>query len=97
MAVSENEIKKVAELADLNLTPEEIKQYAIDMNDILEFMEVLNGVDVSNQEVVLDSQERYNHFRKDEIKEPLSQEEALKNAPSQEEGMIHLPKVINNT
>ena len=97
MSVSENEIKKVAELADLNLTPEEIKQYAIDMNDILEFMEVLNGVDVSNQEVVLDSQERYNHFRKDEIKEPLSQEEALKNAPSQEEGMIHLPKVINNT
>ena len=97
MSVSENEIKKVAELADLNLTTEEIKQYAIDMNDILEFMEVLNGVDVSNQEVVLDSQERYNHFRKDEIKEPLSQEEALKNAPSQEEGMIHLPKVINNT
>ena len=97
MSVSENEIKKVAELADLNLTPEEIKQYAIDMNDILEFMEVLDGVDVSNQEVVLDSQERYNHFRKDEIKEPLSQEEALKNAPSQEEGMIHLPKVINNT
>lgn len=97
MSVSENEIKKVAELADLNLTTEEIKQYAIDMNDILEFMEVLDGVDVSNQEVVLDSQERYNHFRKDEIKEPLSQEEALKNAPSQEEGMIHLPKVINNT
>ena len=67
MSVSENEIKKVADLADLNLTQAEIKQYATDMNDILEFMKVLDGVDVSNQEVVLDSQERYNHFRKDEV------------------------------
>lgn len=94
MSVSEDEIKKVADLADLNLTQAEIKQYATDMNDILEFMKVLDGVDVSNQEVVLDSQERYNHFRKDEVKQHLSQEEALKNAPSQEEGMFHLPKVI---
>ena len=96
MSVSEDEIRKVADLADLNLTQAEIKQYAIDMNDILEFMEVLDGVDVSNQKIVLDSQERYNHLRKDEVKPHLSQEEALKNAPSQEEGLFHLPKVIKS-
>ena len=50
MSVSENEIKKVADLADLNLTQAEIKQYAIDMNDNEAVFYVAHAIDLKNEE-----------------------------------------------
>ena len=37
----------------------------------------------------------YNVFRKDEVKQEVSKEDLLQNAPSKDEGMFRIPKVIN--
>ena len=57
-------------------------------------MELLNEVDTSNVaplEHVIDLDSR---FRKDEAKEPLSHEDALKNAPDADSDYFRVPKVI---
>lgn len=95
MAISKDEIIHIANLAYLNLTDEEIEKYTKDMQDILKYAEIVNKVDTDNIKETIGTNTNYNVFRKDEIKTPLSREDVLKNAPSQDDGMFHIPKVIN--
>jgi aspartyl-tRNA(Asn)/glutamyl-tRNA(Gln) amidotransferase subunit C len=94
MSVSEKDVQYIANLARLQVTNDEAKSYAKDMSSILEYMELLNEVDTSNVkplEHVIDLDSR---FRKDEAKEPLSHEDALKNAPDADSDYFRVPKVI---
>lgn len=94
MAVSEEEVKYVANLARLQLDQEETKNLATDMNKILEYMELLNEIDTSDVqplEHVIDLESR---LRKDEAKEPISHEDALKNAPDADSDYFRVPRVI---
>ncbi len=94
MAISKEEIVHIAKLANLNLTEEEIAMYAENMTDILEFAEVVNSLDTDNIKETIGINGEYNVFRKDEVKQDISKDELLKNAPSQDEGMFRIPKVI---
>lgn len=95
MAISKEEIIHIAKLASLNLTEEEISRYAKDMTDILEFAEVVNSLNTDSIKETVGINGEYNVFRKDEVKQTISKEELLKNAPSQDDGMFRIPKVIN--
>ena len=95
MTIGKEEIKHIASLASLNLSEEEIDMYAKDLKDILEMANLVNNVDTSKVKETIGVGEKYNVFRKDEIKQSISKEELLKNAPSQDEGMFRIPKVIN--
>ena len=92
--VNRDEIIHIAKLANLNLTDDEINQYAKDLNDILEFAEVVNSVNTDEIKETVGINGEYNVFRKDEIKQSISRDELLKNAPSQEDGMFRIPKVL---
>ncbi|MBR2289960.1 MAG: Asp-tRNA(Asn)/Glu-tRNA(Gln) amidotransferase subunit GatC [Clostridia bacterium] len=92
--VGREEIIRIAKLADLNLTDAEIDKYAEDLTDILEFAEIVNQLNTDEIKETVGINGEYNVFRKDEVKQTLSKEELLKNAPSQEEGMFRIPKVI---
>ena len=94
MKVSQEEIIHMAELASLNLSEEEIKKYAKDMEDILNFANTINKVNTDgiNENEALT--ENYNVFRKDEIKEFRDKDLLLANAPSKEAGMFEIPKVM---
>lgn len=94
MAISKEEIIHIAKLSSLNLTEEEIARYAEDLTDILEFAEVVNKLNTDEIKETIGINGEYNVFRKDEVKQTLSKEELLKNAPSQDEGMFRIPKVI---
>lgn len=94
MVISKEEIIHIAKLANLNLTEEEIAMYAENMTDILEFAEVVNSLDTDNIKETIGINGEYNVFRKDEVKQDVSKDELLKNAPSQDEGMFRIPKVI---
>ncbi len=94
MAISKEEIIHIAKLASLNLTEEEIERYAQDMTDILEFAEVVNNLNTDEIKETVGINGEYNVFRKDEVKQTISKEELLKNAPSQDDGMFRIPKVI---
>jgi len=98
MSISKEEIIHIAKLASLNLSDEEINRYTNDMQDILEFANTINNVNTDSISETIEELVGYifvNVFRKDEIKKNISKEELLKNAPSQDEGMFRIPKVIN--
>lgn len=94
MKVSREEILHIAKLADLNIRDDEIDKYAKNLQDILNFVEILNGVDTENVEESIGVASNVNVFRKDEIKEFGDREILLQNAPEQEDGMFKIPKVI---
>lgn len=95
MIISEEEIRHIAKLANLNLTEEEIKKYTIDLTDILEMANLINNVNTDNVDETIGINGLYNVFRRDEIKQNNNRDELLANAPSQDEGMFRIPKVIN--
>ena len=94
MAVSKEEILHIAKLASLNIKEDEIDEYAKNLEDILNFVKVLNDVNTDNVEESIGSVNNVNVFRKDEIKEFGDREILLQNAPEQEDGMFKIPKVI---
>ncbi|MCI8309052.1 MAG: Asp-tRNA(Asn)/Glu-tRNA(Gln) amidotransferase subunit GatC [Clostridia bacterium] len=95
MSISKEEIIHIAKLASLNLSEEEIERYTKDMQEILEFANTVNNVSTDDVNETIGANGLYNVFRKDEIKQIIEKEELLKNAPSQDEGMFRIPKVIN--
>ena len=94
MKVSREEILHIAKLADLNIKENEIDKYAKNLEDILNFVDVLNCVNTENVEESIGIANNANVFRKDEIKEFGDREILLQNAPEQEDGMFKIPKVI---
>ncbi|MGN1298868.1 MAG: Asp-tRNA(Asn)/Glu-tRNA(Gln) amidotransferase subunit GatC [Candidatus Scatovivens sp.] len=95
MKINKDEIIHIAKLADLNLKPEEVSKYTGDLEEILNFAETINNVDTSNIDETIMTNQNYNVFRKDEVIKFENREELLKNAPSKEDGMFQIPKVIN--
>ena len=92
--VSKEEILHIANLARLNLEEDEIEKYRENLQDILNFANVVNNVPVEGLDVTIGANEAKNVFRKDEIKVFEDTEGLLQNAPSQEQNMFKLPKVI---
>ncbi len=93
--ISKEEIVHIAKLAMLNLTEKEIEGYTKDMQDILAYAEMINQLDTSDTDETIAAIEQKNVFRKDEMIEFKNRDILLQNAPSQEEGMFQIPKVIN--
>ena len=92
--ISRDEIIHIAKLAMLNLSEQEIDNYTKDMQEILGYAEMINNLDTSNIDETIGATEQKNVFRKDEVIQPQSREELLQNAPSQDEGMFRIPKVL---
>ena len=95
MQISKDELIHIAKLANLNLTEEEIEKYTNDMEDILNFANTVNNVNTDNVKDNLGENGNYNAFRKDEREIFGDRDALLQNAPSQDEGMFQIPKVIN--
>ena len=91
---SKLEIEYVAELARIKLTPEEINTFRSQLEIVLQHVERLNQVDVSNVEPMAHSFPIYNVFRKDEPRDCLDNERALANAPRRAQGLFIVPKVV---
>jgi len=94
MKITEDTVDKIAHLARLEVNAEEKEQLMADMSRILTFMDKLNEVDTSNVEPLVYMTEEVNVFRKDEVKELITHEEALQNAPEHDENYFLVPKVI---
>ena len=95
MQVSKEEILHIANLAQLNLEENEIDTYLLHLQEILNFANVVNNAPVDGLNVTIGANEKKNVFRKDEIKIFEDNEALLQNAPSKEQNMFKLPKVIN--
>ncbi len=95
MNINKDEIVDIANLADLNLKPAEAEKYTKDIEEILEFAEIINKIDTSNIDETIMTNQKYNAFRKDEVVDFKDKEALLQNAPAKADGMFQIPKVIN--
>lgn len=95
MQVSKEEILHIANLAQLTLEENEIEKYQANLEEILNFANIVNNAPVEGLDVTIGTNEAKNVFRKDEIKIFEDTESLLQNAPTQEQHMFKIPKVIN--
>jgi len=95
MSVTIKDVEHIAKLANLEFTDKEKEKFTHQLNKILEYMEQMNKLDTTSVEPLSHVIELSNVFRTDEVKQSISTEEALKNAPSKTEIFFKVPKVIN--
>lgn len=94
MAAPEIDIKYVAHLARLALTPDEEQKIGAQLGNVLGYIEKLKEVDVSNVEPTAHAFPLVNVMRPDEVRPSLSNEEALRNAPATANGLFMVPKIV---
>ncbi len=94
MKVSKEELLHIAKLADLNIKDEEIDGYLRNLEEILNYADIVNKAPTEGLEETIGENENCNVFRKDEVKTFENQEGLIQNAPEQERGMFKIPKVI---
>jgi aspartyl-tRNA(Asn)/glutamyl-tRNA(Gln) amidotransferase subunit C len=94
MSASDFDIKYVAHLARIALTPDEEKKLAAQLGGILGYIEKLKELDVTNVEPTAHAVPMVNVTRADEIQPSLPHDEALRNAPSQAGGLFIVPKIV---
>ncbi len=95
MKVSKEELLHIVNLAHLELKENEIEQYLLHLQDILNFANIVNNAPVDELDITVGANEAKNVFRKDEINIFEDNEALLKNAVSQELNMFKIPKVIS--
>jgi len=99
MKISQQEVLRVAELAHLELSPEEIETYRGQLDEILTYVDKLKELDVSNIEPmaqVLFPQAGDNHpeLREDVPRTCDVGDAVLSRAPDAEKPFFRVPKVI---
>jgi aspartyl-tRNA(Asn)/glutamyl-tRNA(Gln) amidotransferase subunit C len=94
MKITTAEVMNVAKLARLNFTEDEVQGFTENMAQILTYVEKLNELDVTGVEPTAHVHDIVNAFRKDEVRPGLSNEQALANAPSEEDGCFKVAKII---
>lgn len=95
MQVSKEEIKRIANLAHLQIEEIEIEEYLTNLQDILNFANIVNNAPVDQLDITIGSNQAKNVFRKDEIEIFEDREKLIQNAVDQEQNMFKIPKVIN--
>jgi aspartyl-tRNA(Asn)/glutamyl-tRNA(Gln) amidotransferase subunit C len=88
------DVKYVAHLARLALTPEEEKKLAAQLGNILGYIEKLKELDVAGVEPTAHAMPMVNVTRADEIRPSLPHDDALRNAPARANGLFIVPKIV---
>ena len=97
MALNRKNVEHVALLARLNLDDAEVDRYTHELNDILEHIDKLKELEVENVEPTSHVIPIQNVFRLDEVSSPLSQSDALANAPDTADGGFRVPRVVEES
>ncbi len=88
------DVKYVAHLARLALSPEEEQKLGAQLSSILGYVEKLKEVDVTGVEPTAHAFPLVNVTRPDEVHPSLEQADALRNAPAHANGLFIVPKIV---
>ncbi len=94
MSVSKEELIRIVKLADLRIDEKEIDKYLKNLDDILNYVKILEKAPINNLDETIGANDNANVFRKDEVKEFDNRDGLLQNAPEIERDMYKIPKVI---
>ena len=92
--ITDSEIQKLAALARLSLSPDEVPNFKQDLTNILDYVKILQKVDVKGIEPLSHVHGISNVFREDKVKQTLSVEEAMNNAPQSSGRFFKTPIII---
>ena len=84
----------VAQLARMNLSPEEKELFQRQLSDVLHYIEKLQQADVSQVEATTHAIPVFNVFRDDISRDWFTAEDALSNAPRKANNLFIVPKVV---
>ena len=93
--ISKEEVKKVAQLARLELNKDEISKHAEQLEKILDYIKQLEKIDTNDVPCTTRAIEVINVLRKDEKKSSDCIEELLELGPSKQDKYFKVPKIIN--
>lgn len=94
MSMTREEVAKVAMLARLRLSPEELETFTGQLSSIVDFVAQLQELDTADVEPLAHGVELRNVFREDAVRSTLDREEALANAPKRNQECFLVPAVL---
>jgi aspartyl-tRNA(Asn)/glutamyl-tRNA(Gln) amidotransferase subunit C len=94
MKVDVATVRRLAELSKLSFSENEETDMVDGLNEMIAFVDKLKELDTANVEPLVFMTEETNVLREDVVEAPISQAEALKNAPSKDMYYFRVPKVI---
>jgi len=94
MTIDKETVDKIAHLARLELSPGETEEMIKDMSKILDFMAKLNEIDTAGVEPLVYMTDEVNVLREDVVKQEITHQEALQNAPKHDDDYFLVAKVI---
>jgi len=94
MSLAREDVEKIAHLARLELSEDEIPAYVDNLSRILGLVEQMNAVDTAGVEPMAHPQDTALRLRPDEVSEEDHRQEIQAAAPATEAGLYLVPKVI---
>ncbi|WP_165226649.1 Asp-tRNA(Asn)/Glu-tRNA(Gln) amidotransferase subunit GatC [Aquisphaera insulae] len=95
MSLSIEDVAKVAILARLRVSPDELSMFTGQLNSIMDYVNQLQGLDTADVEPLAHGVEVRNVFREDVRGEALPRESALANAPKRNQDSFLVPAVLD--
>jgi aspartyl-tRNA(Asn)/glutamyl-tRNA(Gln) amidotransferase subunit C len=95
MAVSKQTIEYVAHLSRINLTPEELEKFSGQLAQIITFIDTLKQLDVEQVSPTSHILPLQNVLRQDIPRQSLPVAQVLADAPSQQDNLFAVPKIID--
>lgn len=93
-SLTREETKHIAKLAKLDFSEEEIRNFSEQLSSILDFVQKLERVETSGAQPLFNVTGIKNVFREDKVTASLTQEEALRNAPSTHNGFFKVKAIF---
>ena len=95
MKIDDQLVDKIAQLSKLSFEGAEKTAIKNDLNNILDFMDVLNELDTDDVEPLIFMSDSINTWREDEAKVTITKDEALKNVPFKDSDYVKVHKVVD--
>jgi len=93
--VTSKEVKHIAKLSKLEIEDDKIDYYANEMNNILEYFNVISKVDTSNVEPLTHITDNVNVIREDEPHDCIDKKKFIDNCPDTFGNYIKVPSILD--
>jgi aspartyl-tRNA(Asn)/glutamyl-tRNA(Gln) amidotransferase subunit C len=94
MSLEKSDVEKIAHLARLAIDEKDVPEYARNLSNILDLVEQMSAVDTDNVKPMAHPLDATQRLRVDEVTESNQREHFQEIAPSVEDGLYLVPKVI---
>ena len=94
MSVDASDIEKAAILARIQITQEQIPEVTNSINNVLKLIDKMQAVDTSNIEPLANPHDAIQTLRADEVTATNERDKLMSNAPSTQDGLFLVPKVL---